>query len=60
MLKNIYPRDWENKLEGTNMRVDEENGGAMGRRRIRKVWRFLSNEYWKNIGFLILDPTFGI
>ena len=26
----------------------------------RKVRRFSSNEFWKNIGCLVSDPTFGI
>ena len=44
------------------MRVDEENGiyVVMGKVRLRKVWRFSLNGFWKNIGCLVLAPTFGI
>ena len=30
MLMKICPRDWENKLERMNMRVDEDNGRVVG------------------------------
>ena len=31
-----------------------------GNARYQKVLRFSSNEFWKNIGCLVSDPTFGI
>ena len=45
-----------------NIRVDEENGIAVGavKGRAHKFQRVLSNGFWKNIGCLILDSTFGI
>ena len=32
----------------------------MGKGMIRKFWWFSSNEFWDNIGCIIMDPTFGI
>ena len=42
--------------------MDEENDKYVGmvNERARKVWRFSSNEFWKNVGCLVLDPTFGL
>ena len=42
--------------------MDEENGKVVGmlKGKDRKVWRFSSNGFWKNIGRLVLYPTFGI
>ena len=44
------------------MRVDGNNGRSMGigKGRIRKLWWFSSNEYWNNVGYLILARTFGL
>ena len=44
------------------MRVDKDNGRYLGmvKGMINKFWKFSSNEFWKNIGFLILDTTFGL
>ena len=43
-----------------SIRVDEDSMRAMGMGKvsIRKIRRFSSNEFWKNIGCLISDPTF--
>ena len=43
-----------------NQNVDEENGKVLNKGNVwyRKVCRFSSNEFWRNIGFLISDPTF--
>ena len=45
-----------------NIRVDEENRivMGMGKVRIRKIQRFSSNWFWKNIGCFMLDPAFGL
>ena len=42
------------------MKVDEYNSKAAGMAngRDQKVWQFSENEFWKNIGCLISDPTF--
>ena len=58
----ICPRDWENKLERMNMRVDEDNGRVvgMGNGRLMKFQRFSGNEFWKKFCCLFLAPTFGI
>ena len=44
------------------IRVDEETGRAMGMGKLRiiKVWRFSSNELWKNIVCLIFAPIFDL
>ena len=43
------------------MKVEKENGKSSGMvsGRDRKVWQFLSNVFWKNIGCIVSDPTFG-
>ena len=58
----IWPGDWNNQLEMINMKVYEENGKSPGmlNGRYRKVWHFSSNAFWKNIGFLVSVPTFGL
>ena len=62
MLMKLCPGYWENKLEGMNVRVDEDNGRATGTRKLRnsKVQQFLRNEFQKNIGCLVSDHTFSI
>ena len=42
--------------------MDEENGNqrVKGNVRYRKVRRFSSCEFWKNIGCLVSVPTFGL
>ena len=42
--------------------MDGNNGKAVGmvNGRALKIQRFSSNEFWKNIGCLVSDPTFGI
>ena len=42
--------------------MDEDNGKALvkGNGWYRKVRRFSSNEFWKNVGCLISDPIFGL
>ena len=54
--------DWIIQLNRMNQKVDEENGKALnkGNVRYRKVRRFSSNEFWKNIGCLVSAPTFGL
>ena len=44
------------------MKVDEENGESVGMVNgwARKVQQFSINEFWKNIGCLILAPNFGL
>ena len=62
MLIKLCPGDWYNHPERMNMKVDDNNGKhmGMGKVKIRKVRQFSSNEFWKNIGCLILAPTFGL
>ena len=61
MTMKIWRVCWKNQLERMNIKVDEGNGKAVGmvNGRYRQVWRFSSNEFWKNIGCLISAPTFG-
>ena len=61
MLKKLWPEDWNNQSERTSMKVEEENVKAVGmvNGQYLKVRRFSSNEFWKNIGCLVSDPTFG-
>ena len=61
MLIKIWTGNWKNQLNSMNQRADEENGKALGKgnARYRKFCRFFSNEFWKNIGCLVSDPTFG-
>ena len=40
--------------------MESDNGKANEILSTSKVWRFSNNEYWKNIGCLILDPIFGV
>ena len=62
MLMKIWPGDLYNQLEMINMRVDDDNGGAVGIVKVRahKYWRFSGSEFWKNIVCIISDPNFGL
>ena len=62
MLINIWPGYWKTRLKRMKQKVDEENGKALVKVnvRYRKIRQFSSNEFCKNIGCLVLDPTFGI
>ena len=62
MLMDFCPGYCQNQLERMNARVDEDNMRDIGmvKVRIRKAWWFSSNEFWKNICCLVLDPTFGL
>ena len=62
MLIKIWHGYWISKLKRMNLKVDEENGKLLnkGNVRYRKVFRFSSNEFWDNIGCLVLAPTFGL
>ena len=62
MLIKLWPGDWIDQLKSMNRKVDEENGKQLvkGNVRYRKVRRFSSCEFCKNIGCLILTPTFGL
>ena len=62
MLIKICPGDWMTQLKMINQKVDEDNGKELnkGNVRYRKVCWFSSNEFWKNIGCLVSDPTFGL
>ena len=62
MLIKLWPGDWIDRLRRMNRKVDEENGKQLvkGNVRYRKVRRFSNCEFWKNIGFLVSAPTFGL
>ena len=58
MLIKLWPGDWIDQLKRMNQNVDEENGKqrVKGNVRFRKVRRFSSSEFWKNITFNPLFP----
>ena len=62
MLIKQWPGNWKNRLKRMNQKVDEDNGKSLGKDNVwyRKVRRFSSNEFWKNIGCLVSDTTFGL
>ena len=62
MLIKLWPGYWISHLKRMNQKVYEEYGKALnkGNVRYRKFCRFSSNEFWKNIGCLVSDPTFGL
>ena len=62
MLIKIWPGYQKDKLKRTNQKLDEDNRKALKKRngRYRKFCRFNSNEFWKNIGCIVSDPTFGL
>ena len=59
MSMKLWPGYCANQLERMSKRVDEENGISVGMVKggPRIFWWFPSNEFWKNIGCLILDST---
>ena len=61
-LIKLWSGDWIDQLKRMNLKVDEENGKqrVKGNFWYRKVCRFSSCEFWKNIGCLVSAPTFGI
>ena len=62
IIHKLWPGDWKTQLKRMNQKVDEENGKALGKRngRYQNIRWFSSNEFWKNIGCLVSDPTFGL
>ena len=44
------------------MKFNEDNGKAAGIVKVQahKFWHFSSNGFWKNIGCIVLAPTFGL
>ena len=62
MLIKLWPGDCIIQLKRMNQKVNEENGKALnkGNVRYRKFRRFSSNGFWKNIGCLFSEPTFGL
>ena len=64
MFIMIWPGNWKTQLKRINQKVDEDNGKASGKGnvRYRKVHRFSSNEFWKNIGclFKLLPLVLGV
>ena len=62
MLMKLWPEHWMNQLERMNIIADEDNGKAVGmvNGQAKKFWRFSSNGFWKNIGCLVSDSSFGL
>ena len=55
MLVKLWHGDWISQLKRMNLKVDEENRKALnkGNVRYRKVCRFSSNEFLKNVGCIV-------
>ena len=62
MLINLWTGDWKTQFNMMNMKVDEddEKTALIGNGRYQKFRLFSRNEFWKNIGCLVSDPTFGL
>ena len=62
MSIKLWPGYWKNQLESMNITVDEENGKyvVMVKVQSQEVWRFLRYESWKNIGYHVSVPAFGL
>jgi len=62
MLIKLWPGDWVDQLKRINKKVDEDNEmqRVKGIVRFRKVRRFSSSEFWRNIGCMVSAPTFGL
>ena len=62
MLIKLWPGNFNNKLKRINLKVYEDNGKSlvMVNGRYQNVRRFSSNEFWRNIYFLVSAPTFGL
>ena len=62
ILIKLWPGNFKTQLKRINYKVDEDNGKVLGKGnvRYRKIRRFSSNDFWKNIGCLISAPTFGL
>ena len=52
----------EDSVNRMNQKLDEDNGKVLNKVnvRYRKIRRFSRNGFWKNIGCLVSDHTFGI
>ena len=62
MIIKLWTGNWKTQLNRMNQKLDEENRKALNKRNLwyREFHRFFSNKFWKNIGCLISDHTFGI
>ena len=62
MLIKPWNGVWKTKPKITNLKVDEENGKALGmvNRRYQKVCRLSRNEFWRNISCLVSAHSFSI
>ena len=62
MLIKLQAGYWKTQLKRMNLNADEDNWKETGiwNGRYQKFHLFSSNEFWKNIGCLVSDPTFGI
>ena len=61
MIIKLWPGSCKIQLKIMKQKV-HDNGKASGKGnvRYRKIRRFFSNEFWKNVGCLVSDPTFGL
>ena len=62
IIMTLWPGDWEDQIDRKNYKVDEDDvrGGTQENGKFRKLRRFSRNEFWKDIGCLLSEPTFGL
>ena len=62
ILMKLWTEYCEEKLYRTNKKVHEDNGrgGIQYNGQFWKLWRFSRNKFWKNIGCLLSESTFGL
>ena len=62
MLTKLCLGDLEDQIYQINKKADEENGrgGTQENGIFGKLWRFSRNEFWKNIGCFMSEPTFSL
>ena len=62
ILMELWSGYWEDQLHRTNKKINDENGRGRTQEngQFRKLRRFSREEFWKNIGYLLSAPTFGL
>ena len=55
MLIKLWSGKWKTQLNSINHKVDKDNGKSLNKGNVRyqNVCQFYSNEFWKNIGYLV-------
>ena len=62
MFIDLWTGDLMNQLKRMNMKLDEDNGKSSNKVNVQYLnfCRISNNRFWKNIGCLVSDPTFGL